>query len=306
MCANKLPYLTGYYAKTSSYDYVLDIDFSPENRAAFKQHVLKYKPNATFQEIQVADAEYQEGKRVYVRNDTFSGSAGYAFFAGESAIDISSRTIIYSSSVAICANILSVMIHEDGHCDGLAHECCNQRWVQFQGTWRKTQDYKFGNINAGGFMSYGGKGFTPVDDWDLRRINGIPLAKGRIKGTITINGEPLKGANLIFISQTKTYKPAWRVLRQRFSTIVDILGDGDGSFEIELPPGRYRVMLVPIGDYSRKTHGVWRIEESQIADIEKPLFLNARRTKLLIDPATKANMQVTNGMDSTFNWVVDL
>jgi hypothetical protein len=51
---------------------------------------------------------------------------------------------------------------------------------------------------------------------------------------------------------------------------------------------------------------VWRIEESQIADIEKPLFLNARRTKLLIDPATKANMQVTNGMDSTFNWVVDL
>lgn len=306
MCANKLPYLTGYYAKTSSRAYVLDTAFSLESRNIFKQHVLTYKPNATFEEVEVNAPEYREGKRVYMRNDAFSGNAGYTFFAGSSETDSINRTVTYSSAVVICSNIPSVMIHEDGHCDGLGHECCNQRWVFFQGVWQKTQEYQFGNLKAGGFMSYGGKTFTQVDDWDLKRINGIAVTKGRVKGSILINNQPLKGANLIFISRTKKFKPDQRKLPFRFSTIVDILGDGDGSFDIELPPDSYQVMLVPIGSYSRDTHGIWRLEDSQIANITRPLFINNKRTVFQQNLSTVGVVKIANESDLNFSWSVKL
>jgi len=307
MCANKLPYLSGYYAKTSSRQYVLDTAFTEESRNIFKQHVLTYKPDATFEELPVTAQQYQEGKRVYIRNDEFSGNAGYTYFAGaataDSAVD---RVVDYSSAVVICANIPSVMIHEDGHCDGLAHEDLNYRWIFYQRSWRNTQQYQYGNLNAGGFMAYGGKSFTPVDDWDLKRINGISVTKGRVKGNITINGQPLKGANLIFISRTKRFQPDQRKLPLRFSTIVDILGDGDGSFDIELPPDTYQVMLVPIGVYSRGTHGIWRFSDSQIAGVTKPLFLNTRRKKFLQNISTVGTIKIVNGRDLTFNWAAEV
>lgn len=307
LAANKLPYLTGLYARTTSNQYILDTDYSLETRTMFKQHVLKYQPNAVFEEIQVTNPNYEEGKQKFMYNATFSGNAGYTLFAGETVIDVSSRTIIYSSAVIICADILDVLIHEWTHSyGGLAHEECNQKWIQYQGIWRNTQQYEYGNLLACGIMAYGSKSFTPVDDWDTRRVSGQVVQKGRVKGTITVNGCPLKGANLIFISQTKTFMPTWRVLKQRFSTIVDILGDGDGSFEIELPPDTYQVMLVPIGDYDKDTHGVWRLADSQIKDITEPLFLNGKRTRLIQDPATKGIVQVGNGMDLTFNWSVGL
>lgn len=300
--ANRQPHITGMYARTLSQDYILDIDYSVETRNAFKQHVLKYKPLATFQEIQVNEAVYQEGKRVYMKQDNFTGISGYAFFAGEVVIDISSRTQIYSSSVVVCADVLSVLIHEDTHCDGLSHEDCNYRHIKFQGLWRRTQEYAYGNLLACGQMAYGSTNFSPVDDWDLRRINNLPVQKGRVSGTITFNNEPLKGANLIFISQTKTFKPDWRTLNQRFSTIVDILGDGDGSFDVELPPDSYKVIIVPIGNYSRNTHGEWKLSDSQIANISKPLTLNGKKTKFLEDPATEGILQLQTGEDLNYNW----
>jgi hypothetical protein len=141
-----------------------------------------------------------------------------------------------------------------------------------------------------------------VDDWDVRNVNGLITQKARISGTITIDGEPLKGANLIFISQTKIFKPSERVLAQRFSTIVDILGDGDGSFDIELPPDQYKVMVVPIGDYERETHGVWRLDDSQIEDITEPLILNRRRTRLMTTPSAEGVLELKNGQDVTVSW----
>lgn len=299
---NKLPYLTGYYAKTSSLEYAIDVDYSQEVKNDFKAHVLKYKPKATFTETQVTSTDYQEGKRVFMRNDKFNGNAGFTFFAGESAVDISTRTQIYTSAVVVCADITNVLIHEDMHCDGMAHECSNYRWIKYKGVWRKEQAYEYGNLVAGGLMSYGGKSFSPVDDWDVRNVNGLITQKARISGTITIDGEPLKGANLIFISQTKTFKPSERVLAQRFSTIVDILGDGDGSFDIELPPDQYKVMVVPIGDYERETHGVWRLDDSQIEDITEPLILNRRRTRLVATPSTEGVLELKNGQDVTVSW----
>jgi hypothetical protein len=300
--ANRLPYITGMYAQTLSQDYILDIDYSVETRNAFKQHVLKYKPLATFQEIQVTESTYQEGKRLYMKQDTFFGSSGYTFFAGEVVIDLSTRTQIYSSSVVVCADILEVLIHEDSHCDGLGHEECNYRHIKFQGLWRRTQEYEYGNLLACGQMAYGASSFTPVDDWDLRRINNLPVQKARLTGTITFNNQPLKGANLIFISQTKTFKPTWRTLNQRFSTIVDILGDGDGSFEIELPPDLYKVAIVPIGNYDRNTHGIWRLSDSQIANISQPLFLNGKKSRFVENPATEGTLQLQNHEDLNYNW----
>ena len=305
LAANNLPYLTGLYAKTTSSSYVIDQDFLVETKNEFIDHILTYKPSALIAQENITE-DYQEGKRIFKEILNVSGISGYAYFAGESAIDILSRTQSYSSGIARSGDSSRVLIHEDGHLDGLGHEDCNYRWIKFKGAWRKTQEYDYGNIAACGIMAYGSSSFTPVDDFDFRRVSGQVVQKGRVKGTITINGEPLKGANLIFISRTKTFKPTWRVLKQRFSTIVDILGDGDGSFEIELPPDTYKVMLVPIGDYDRNTHGVWRLADSQIKDITKPLFLNGKRTRLVQDPATKGIVQVTNGMDINFNWSVGL
>ena len=303
--ANKLPYLTGLYAKTTSSSYVIDQDFMVETKNEFIDHILTYKPSALITQENITE-DYQEGKRAIKKITNVSGFSGYAYFAGESAIDILSKTQNYSSGIVRSGNSSKVLIHEDGHLDGLGHEDCNYRWIKFKGTWRKIQEYDYGNVLACGIMAYGGSSFTPVDDFDFKRVSGQVVQKGRVKGTITVNDLPLKGANLIFISQTKTFKPTWRVLKQRFSTIVDILGDGDGSFEIELPPDTYQVMLVPIGDYDRNTHGVWRLADSQIKDIAKPLFLNGKRTRLVQDPATKGIIQVTNGMDLTFNWSIGL
>ena len=304
LSANKLEYLTGLYARTTSNSYVIDQDFLIETKNEFIDHILTYKPQVLITQENITE-NYQEGKRVFKEVLNVSGISGYAYFAGESAIDISSRTQNYSSGIVRSGDSSRVLIHEDGHLDGLGHEDCNYRWIQYQGIWRKTQEYDYGNIAACGIMAYGSTSFTPVDDFDFKRVSGQIVQKGRVKGTITINGLPLKGANLIFISQTKTFKPTWRVLKQRFSAIVDILGDGDGSFEIELPPDTYQVMLVPIGDYDRNTHGVWRLADSQIANITEPLFLNGKRTRLVQDPATKGIVQVTNEMDLTFNWSAD-
>ena len=305
LAANKLEYLTGLYARTTSNSYVIDQDFLVETKNEFIDHILTYKPQALITQENITE-NYQEGKRVFKKNTGFNGISGYAYFAGESAIDILSRTQNYSSGIVLSGDSSRVLIHEDGHLSGLGHEDCNYRWIKFKGTWRKIQEYDYGNIAACGIMAYGSSSFTPVDDFDYRRVSGQVVQKGKVKGTITINNLPLKGANLIFISQTKTFKPTWRVLKQRFSTIVDILGDGDGSFEIELPPDTYQVMLVPIGDYDRDTHGVWRLADSQIKDIAKPLFLNGKRTRLVQDPATKGIVQITNGMDITFNWSIGL
>jgi hypothetical protein len=302
--ANKLEYLTGLYAKTTSNSYVLDQDFLLGTRNEFIDHILTYKPSALITQENVTE-NYQEGKRVFKKITNVSGISGYAYFAGESAIDILSRTQNYSSGIVRSGDSSRVLIHEDGHLDGLGHEDCNYRWIKFQGIWRKTQEYDYGNIAACGIMAYGSTSFTPVDDWDFRRVSGQFVQKARVKGTITINGLPLKGANLIFISQTKTFKPTWRVLSQRFSTIVDILGDGDGNFEIELPPDNYRVMLVPIGDYDRDTHGVWRLEDSQIKDITEPLFLNGKRVKFTVNPSTEGILTLTNGQDTSFNWRIE-
>ncbi|CAB4143844.1 hypothetical protein UFOVP457_6 [uncultured Caudovirales phage] len=302
--ANKLPYLTGLYAQSTSQNYVIDTDYSLENRDRFKSFILTYQPNAVIAEEQIMDS-YQEGKKIFVYADGFVGKSGYVYFAGESSIDLLNRMQNYSSMVAIVTDSFRVLVHEFLHA-WLAHEDCNYRWIQHQGIWRKTQEYDYGNIAACGIMAYGSTSFTPVDDWDFKRVSGQVVQKGRVKGTITVNGLPLKGANLIFISQTKTFKPTWRMLRQRFSTIVDILGDGDGSFEIELPPDTYQIMLVPIGDYDRDTHGKWRLADSQIANITEPLFLNGKRTRFVQDPATKGIVQVTNGMDLTFNWSIGL
>jgi len=302
--ANKLEYLTGLYAKTTSNSYVLDQDFLLGTRNEFIDHILTYKPQALITQENITE-NYQEGKRVFKKITNVSGISGYAYFAGESAIDILSRTQTYSSGIVLSGDSSKVLIHEDGHLDGLGHEDCNYRWIKFQGIWRRTQEYDYGNIAACGIMAYGSTSFTPVDDWDFRRVSGQVVQKARVKGTITINGLPLKGANLIFISQTKTFKPTWRVLSQRFSTIVDILGDGDGNFEIELPPDNYRVMLVPIGDYDRDTHGVWRLEDSQIKDITEPLFLNGKRVKFTVNPSTEGILTLTNGQDTSFNWRIE-
>ncbi len=301
--ANKLPYLTGLYAQSTSQNYVIDTDYSLENRDRFKSFILTYQPNAVIAEEQIMDS-YQEGKKIFVYADSFVGKSGYLYFAGESSIDITNRMQNYSSAVILSADSFWTLVHEWGH--NLGHEDCNYRWIQYQGIWRKTQEYDYGNIAACGIMAYGSTSFTPVDDFDFKRVSGQVVQKGRVKGTITVNNLPLKGANLIFISQTKTFMPTWKVLKQRFSTIVDILGDGDGSFEIELPPDTYQVMLVPIGDYDRDTHGEWRLADSQIKDITEPLFLNGKRTRLVQDPATKGIIQVTNGVDINFNWSVGL
>lgn len=305
LSANKLEYLTGLYARTTSNSYVIDQDFLIETKNEFIDHILTYKPQVLITQENITE-NYQEGKRVFKEVLNVSGISGYAYFAGESAIDILSKTQNYSSGIVRSGDSSRVLIHEDGHLDGLGHEDCNYRWIQYQGIWRKTQEYDYGNIAACGIMAYGSTSFTPVDDWDFKRVSGQTVEKGSIKGTITINDVPLKGANLIFISQSKTFKPTWRVLKQRFSTIVDILGDGDGSFEIELPPDTYQVMLVPIGDYDKDTHGVWRLADSQIKDIAEPLFLNGKRTRLVQDPATKGIVQVINGVDVNFNWSVGL
>jgi hypothetical protein len=301
--ANKLPYLTGLYAQSTSQNYVIDTDYGLENRDRLRNFILTYQPNAAITEEQTADS-YQEGKKIFVCADGLIGRSGYAYFAGESAIDISNKMQNYSSMVVISADSFWTQVHEWGH-GYLGHEDCNYRWVKFQGIWRRTQEYDYGNIAACGIMAYGSNSFTPVDDWDFRRVSGQVVQKARVKGTITINNLPLKGANLIFISQTKTFKPTWRVLNQRFSTIVDILGDGDGSFEIELPPDSYRVMLVPIGDYDRDTHGVWRLEDSQIKDITEPLFLNGKRVKFTVNPSTEGILTLTNGQDTSFNWRIE-
>lgn len=303
--ANKLEYLTGLYAKTTSNNYVLDQDFLLGTRNEFVDHILTYKPQALITQEDITE-NYQEGKRVFKQITNVSGISGYAYFAGESAIDILSRTQSYSSGIVRSGDSSKVLIHEDGHLDGLGHEDCNYRWVKFQGIWRRTQEYDYGNIAACGIMAYGSTSFTPVDDWDFRRVSGQAVQKTRVKGTITINNLPLKGANLIFISQTKTFKPTWRVLNQRFSTIVDISGDGDGSFEIELPLDSYRVMLVPIGDYDRDTHGKWRLEDSQIKDITEPLFLNGKRVKFTLSPSTEGILSLTNGQDTSFSWRIEL
>jgi hypothetical protein len=302
--ANKLEYLTGLYAKTTSNSYVLDQDFLLGTRNEFIDHILTYKPQALITQENVTE-NYQEGKRVFKKITNVSGISGYAYFAGESAIDILSKTQSYSSGIVRSGDSSRVLIHEDGHLDGLGHEDCNYRWVKFQGIWRRTQEYDYGNLLACGIMAYGSTSFTPVDDWDFRRVSGQVVQKARVRGTITINNLPLKGANLIFISQTKTFKPTWRVLNQRFSTIVDILGDGDGSFEIELPPDNYRVMLVSIGDYDRDTHGKWRLEDSQIKDITEPLFLNGKRIKFTANPSTEGILTLTNGQDTSFNWRIE-
>lgn len=299
--ANKLPYLTGLYARTTSNDYVIDPNFSAETKNQFIDHILTHKPQAL-----ITQESAIEGHRIFKRNDNFSGISGYAYFTGEAAFDILSKIQNYSSGIVLSGDSSKVLIHEDGHLDGLGHEDCNYRWIQYQGTWRKTQEYDYGNIAACGIMAYGSTSFTPVDDWDFKRVANQIVQKGRVQGTITINGQALKGANLIFISQTKTFKPTWRVLKQRFSTIVDILGNGDGSYEIELPPDIYQVMLVPIGDYDKDTHGVWRLANSQIANITEPLFLNGKRTRFVQDPTSKGIVQVTNGIDLTFNWSVGL
>jgi hypothetical protein len=302
--ANKLEYLTGLYAKTTSNSYVLDQDFLLGTRNEFIDHILAYKPQALITQENITE-NYQEGKRVFRKITNVSGISGYAYFAGESAIDILSRTQSYSSGIVRSGDSSRVLIHEDGHLDGLGHEDCNYRWIKFQGIWRRTQEYDYGNLLACGIMAYGSSSFTPVDDWDFRRVSGQVIQKARVRGTITINGLPLKGANLIFISQTKTFKPTWRVLNQRFSTIVDILGDGDGSFEIELPPDNYKVMLVPIGDYDRDTHGVWRLEDSQIKDITEPLFLNGKRVKFTLNPSIEGILTLANGQDTSFNWRIE-
>jgi hypothetical protein len=302
--ANKLEYLTGLYAKTTSNSYVLDQDFLLGTRNEFIDHILAYKPQALITQENITE-NYQEGKRVFRKITNVSGISGYAYFAGESAIDILSRTQSYSSGIVRSGDSSRVLIHEDGHLDGLGHEDCNYRWIKFQGIWRRTQEYDYGNLLACGIMAYGSSSFTPVDDWDFRRVSGQVIQKARVRGTITINGLPLKGANLIFISQTKTFKPTWRVLNQRFSTIVDILGDGDGSFEIELPPDNYKVMLVPIGDYDRDTHGVWRLEDSQIKDTTEPLFLNGKRVKFTLNPSIEGILTLANGQDTSFNWRIE-
>lgn len=302
--ANKLEYLTGLYAKTTSNSYVLDQDFLLGTRNEFIDHILTYKPQALITQENITE-NYQEGKRVSKKITNAKGISGYAYFAGESAIDILNKTQTYSSGIVLSDDSSKVLIHEDGHLDGLGHEDCNYRWIKFQGSWRRTQEYDYGNLLACGIMAYGSTSFTPVDDWDFRRISGQVVQKARVKGTITVNGLPLKGANLIFISQTKTFKPTWRVLNQRFSTIVDILGDGDGSFEIELPPDSYKVMLVPIEDYDRDTHGKWRLEDSQIKDIAEPLFLNRKRIKFMINPSSEGILTLTNGQDTSFNWRIE-
>lgn len=308
LAANKLPYLTGLYARSTTQEFVIDSDFSTDVKNEFIDSILTYYPQALIQQDPLEDVPdgYIGGKKIFKRNDEFSGISGYAYFAGSSALSIFTRTQNYTSGVALSSNSSKTLIHENGHLAGLGHEDCNYRWIKFKGTWRKTQEYDFGNSLACGIMAYGSSSFTPVDDFDFRRVAGQDIQKGRVKGTITINGEHLKGANLIFISQTKTFKPTWRVLKQRFSTIVDILGDGDSSFEIELPPDSYQVMLVPIGNYDRNTHGAWRLADSQIKDITEPLFLNRKRTRLVQDPATKGIVQITNGVDITFNWSVGL
>jgi hypothetical protein len=305
--ANKLPYLTGLYGKTSSHSFVLDETYPAGIKNEIISSILTYYPYAQINQGAIPDDPYQEGKRVLKRKCDFDGISGYAYFTGVGVLDILTKVVDYTGGVAVFCDSNNVQVHENlGHLSGLAHQDCNYRHIQYRGIWRDTQQYEYGNLSACGVMAYGSTSFTPMDDFEFRVAAGQAVQKGRVRGTITVSGQALKGANLIFISQTKTFMPSNRVLKHRYSTIIDILGAGDGSFEIDLPPDTYQVMLVPIGNYSRGTHGVWRLSDSQIKDIPEPLFLNGKKARLIQDPDNKGVIEITNGSNLSFNWTVSI
>lgn len=305
--ANKLPYLTGLYGKTSSQSFVLDTAFPAGIRNGIIDSILTYYPYAQITQEAVPDEPYQESKRVLKRGCDLVGVSGFAYFTGSGILDILTKTIDYTGGVAVFCDSNQVQVHENlGHLSGIGHQDCNYRWVQYLGVWRSTQQYEYGNIAACGIMAYGSTSFTPMDDFEFRVAAGQTVPRGRVRGTIAVNGQALKGANLIFISQTKNFMPSNRVLKHRYSTIIDILGAGDGSFDIDLPPDSYQVMVVPIGNYSRDTHGVWRLADSQIKTIPEPLFLNSKKTRLIKNPANRGVIDIANGTKLSYDWSIGL
>ena len=305
---NKHTYLTGSYAKTLASTIVLDSRYPLDTRNSVKTFLSQYK-NYEYIEMdlteipELGNATIQNGIGFFQLASSLGDRpiAGYTYFIGVGQQDASDpQTTLYPAFVAVQPAIDKVIIHEWGHGIGLGHEDNAYRWIKFKRMWRSEQSYFYGNISGGGFMAYGGKEFNPSDDFAIKKLLNPSFPAATVSGQIKIGTEFLKGANLIFIDLEKRFNSTPKPLPVRHSTIIDMLGSGDGSFKIHVPQGKYLVMLVPIGNYSRPTHGEWRLADSQIKDLTEPLFLT-RNLKVFREEERKGIIELAAGDNLIIN-----
>lgn len=308
--ANRQPQITGYYARTKAQTLIFDSRYPIDVIDSFKAFLLRFK-NYNFLTMDLTEIPELGNVSVdngigYFQLASSLGDrpiSGFCYWIGQSQIDPSdSQTLLYPAFVCVQPPILDTMIHEWGHGIGLGHEDNNYRWIRHRKKWRSEQSYFFGNITGGGFMAYGGSAFNAADEFAVRHKLDPAFPAARIRGCIRAGDQFLKGANLILIDTQRTFPSSIKPLPIRHSCIIDMLGTGNGSFDLFVPAGIYKVMLVPINNYSRGTHGVWKLADSQIASIAEPLFLNGKRARFMTNPPVQGVLNLTNGQDLQFDW----
>lgn len=159
----------------------------------------------------------------------------------ECDIEISPLAAAYTGSES--PRSLSTLLHEFGHCLGLAHSAAHPLW----NGWREVD---YGIWGESPKMSYGralGNGLTPDDIVGaslLRPAEGWPASTASVAGRVTVSGEPAP-----FVS----------VLSARLAGGAETPGpsaftDEEGHFALEgLPPGDY---LIAAGSLTEgRAHG---------------------------------------------------
>jgi matrixin len=139
------------------------------------------------------------------------------------------------------------MVHEFGHALGLDHSQLNADAAR-NGT--ATDDSSLPTMFPTSSDDNIALAQLKPDDvaaiLSLYSTNGSPAGYAILKGTITRSGAPVLGANVVATAIVQGASGPTDDRVNRFSCVSDFLMRQDGSFQITVLPGRYRLHVEPI------------------------------------------------------------